>query len=75
MQRCTSVINSMTRLESKEPDNLHPKEIMTKAALKQLRAAGYKPKAIWYYLDEHKVYVATDDIDRSEYAKLIKKFK
>ena len=44
-----------------------------KQAIKQLKDNGYKPKAIWQ--SNETIYVVTDNIDRSKYAKLIKKFK
>jgi hypothetical protein len=44
-----------------------------KKAVRQVKDNGYKPTAIWITKDN--VYVVTDDIDRSKYAKLLKKFK
>jgi hypothetical protein len=43
------------------------------SAIKQLKRYKYKPKAVW--IDNENIYVVTDDIDRTKYAKLIKKFK
>ncbi len=51
---------------------LRHKDIIKKA-VKQVRDNGYKPTAVW--LSGDNIYVVTDDIDRSEYSKLIKKFK
>jgi hypothetical protein len=49
------------------------KEDIIKKAIKQLKDNKYKPKAIWQVNET--IYIVTDDIDRSKYAKLIKKFK
>jgi hypothetical protein len=43
--------------------------------MKMLKKYKYKPTAIWMNLEGTIVYIVTDHIDRSEYAKLIKKFK
>jgi hypothetical protein len=46
---------------------------LIKKGIKTLKDNGYKPKAIWQ--DGDNIYIVTDNIDRSKYAKLIKKFK
>jgi hypothetical protein len=46
---------------------------MIEKAIKQLRDNGYKPTAIWLSLDCDTFCVVTDNIDRSEYMKLLKK--
>jgi hypothetical protein len=46
-----------------------------KDAKKMLKGYKYKPSAIWLNIDGETIYIVTDNIDRSRYAKLIKKFK
>jgi hypothetical protein len=46
---------------------------LIKEAVKKLKDNGYKPTAIWQ--DGDNIYIVTDNIDRSKYAKLIKKLK
>ena len=46
-----------------------------KLGIKKLKDNKYKPKAIWLDFDNDHIYIVTDNIDRSKYAKLIKKFK
>jgi hypothetical protein len=46
-----------------------------KMAIKQLKDNKYKPKAIWITFDGSTIYCVTDDIDRSKFLKLMKKFK
>jgi hypothetical protein len=46
-----------------------------KDAKKMLKGYKYKPTAIWFRTDAEIFYIVTDNIDRSKYAKLIKKFK
>lgn len=46
-----------------------------KEAMKMLNDYKYKPSAVWLNIDGKTVYITTDNIDRAEYAKLLKKFK
>jgi hypothetical protein len=46
-----------------------------KDAKKMLKGMKYKPTAIWINFEGDVLYIVTDNIDRSKYAKLIKKFK
>jgi len=46
-----------------------------KACIQQLKTNQYKPSAIWVSFDGEIVYIVTDDIDRSEYLYLKKKFR
>jgi hypothetical protein len=46
-----------------------------KDAKKMLKGYKYKPTAIWFRTDAEIFYIVTDNIDRTKYAKLIKKFK
>ena len=52
-----------------------PKNDVVVEAMKLLKKYKYKPKALWMNFEGTIVYIVTDDIDRSEFAKLIKKFK
>jgi hypothetical protein len=49
------------------------KNDIIKDCVKKLKEYGYKPTAAWK--DGDNIFVVTDNIDRSKYAKLVKKFK
>jgi len=46
-----------------------------RACIQQLKDNKYKPSAIWVSFDGKTSYCVTDDIDRSEYLILKKKFR
>ena len=49
--------------------------IKFRSAIKQMRENKYKPTNLWLMPDNHNCYLASDEIDRSQYAKLIHKFR
>jgi hypothetical protein len=49
-------------------------EEMINKAVDELKKWHYEPTAVWLSFDGDKFWVVTDDIDRSQYCKLLKKF-
>jgi ribosomal protein L25 (general stress protein Ctc) len=49
-------------------------EIKMNEAIKMLKDYQYKPYAIWLSFDKKTFWVVADDIDRSKYCTLFKRF-